>query len=119
MFLNRLKWKTTTGEFDEMDMLCIGSFRWTFEQPLSRDIQYSLLDLVENMDLYDDKSYVLLYIWLVQHDVKVKLTQKWDFEESITYNLKKWRLIRALRKDMRDVDKIKLLKIFEEKGAGE
>lgn len=90
-FLNRLKWKTATNDFKEMTSFRIDCYLFAFERPLSKEEQYAFIEYAESLDLCQERSIIILYIWLYQKEIPFRLKFQWNENLPLLYNLKQVR----------------------------
>lgn len=107
LLINRLKWKTSTDEFTDMNRLCVDCCQFNFKQPLTKEKQYKLLEFMETLDLNFVWSLALIGIWLYQNSVPFTMRFRYSRTRPLRYNLAylfiPWQISRDLKKCMDEV----------------
>ena len=98
MFLDRLNWKTNTGEITDIDEFQIDVYRFTFDLPLTKDCMKQFTEYIQTLSMTELRSVMMIFVWLYQHDVKFELKFGYNPRLPFKYNIKNIFEPRRIRK---------------------
>ena len=88
LVLNRINWKFHTGELTFMTQFQIDVYRFVMKEPIDRMQAMEFLTFVRKLDARQQRSIMLMFIWLYQHQIRFTLTFGYNLRLPIRYNLK-------------------------------
>lgn len=88
MFLDRLNWRTNSGEIKEIDSFQIDVYQFCFRPSLAKEHMTDFTEYVQSLNMGELRSVMKIWIWLYQHDIKFKIRFGYNVSRSLKYNLK-------------------------------
>ena len=115
----KLKFKTINDEFNNMNSICIGCYRFLFKKPMTKSQQYNFFCFTEVLDTSKGETGILcIGIYLLQERIPFTLKFKYNNNLSFHDNFILWfhRRPKLLNKVLHDPDRnIQDIKLPERK----
>lgn len=88
MFLDRLNWKTNSGEMTDINEFQVDVYRFTFNPPLTENCMKQFTEYMQSLCMTQVRSVMKMFVWLYQHNVKFKLKFGYNPRLPFKYNIK-------------------------------
>lgn len=72
-FIQQLKFKTASNEFEQMIRIAIGCYDFRFEKPLTKAQMYNAACFLEVIPIDTENGILHFAIWLIQNQIPFKL----------------------------------------------
>lgn len=87
IFLNRLDWRTNTGEITEFDMFQVDVFCFKIRRGLDGEKAKAFSGYLKTLPMAELRSTMKIFIWMYQQGVDFRLVFRWNPRLSVRYNL--------------------------------
>jgi hypothetical protein len=85
--LNQAEWGIVNGEVGTLSMVQLDVFRFRFPDGMDRDAAEALISYMKAIRMDELRAVMKLWVWLVQHDVRFRLTSAWNGMAPVLHNL--------------------------------
>lgn len=85
--LNQAEWGIVNGEVGTLSVVQLDVFRFRFHDDMDRDAAEALISYMKAIRMDELRAVMKLWVWLVQHDVRFRLTSAWNGMAPVLHNL--------------------------------
>lgn len=85
--LNQAEWGIVNGEVGTLSVVQLDVFRFRFHDGMDRDAAEALISYMKTIRMDELRAVMKLWVWLVQHDVRFRLTSAWNGMAPVLHNL--------------------------------
>lgn len=87
-FLDRLNWKTNTGEMPDISEFQVDVYRFKFRPPMTGECMTDFTEFLQGLSLRQIHSVIQIWVWLYQHNVKFRMVFGYNPRLSLRYNIR-------------------------------
>ena len=98
IFLDKLNWKTNSGEMQNITTFQIDVYKFIFKPPLVGSTMTDFTEYLQNLPMAETRSIMKIFIWLYQHEVKFKMKFSYSPRIPFKHNLENIGKPRKLRR---------------------
>lgn len=103
-FLTRIRWKTATGEFSEMNTFITDCFKYDFIEPLKIEQQNNFIQFIGDSDHLNSLSVLDFCNYFLNQNIAFKLKFKYCREKEVGFNLSCYKIVKYLQKELKNIE---------------
>lgn len=98
IFLNRLDWKTNSGEIEGFSLFQIDVYCFRIKKGLDGEKAKAFSWYLKRLPMAELRSVMKIFVWLYQQEVDFRLVFRWNRRLPVEYNLKNLAAPRKMKK---------------------
>ncbi len=104
LFLNKLNWKTNSGDIREFTSFQVDIYKFVFKDGLAGKMLTDFTAYINRLNMVEIRSVLKIFVWLYQHNAKFKLKFGWNKRLPLQYNIRNLFEPRRIRRLLLDCD---------------
>lgn len=89
IFLNRLDWKTHSGDINELTLFQVDIYCFKIRNGLKDETAGAFTEYIKRLPMTEMRSVMKIFVWLYQHGVDFKLVFRYNPRLPLKYNLER------------------------------